>query len=118
MTFTTTLHSCPFLGSFSHLIRFLLHTLLNRTQQPPWLDTSVFSSASFDPDAFIAAIRPHVPLEAARAQLKEHLAALHSQLVELINRDYNDFVNLSTKLVSNTVQPRVWLLLDHARGFH
>ncbi|CAI6010989.1 unnamed protein product [Closterium sp. NIES-65] len=67
--------------------------------QPMWLDKSAFLDPSFDPDAYIATVRRIAPLESVRAELREHLAALKSELVELINRDYNDFVNLSTKLV-------------------
>ncbi|KAF3436858.1 hypothetical protein FNV43_RR19611 [Rhamnella rubrinervis] len=34
-----------------------------------------------------------------RSELQSHLASLNHELIELINRDYADFVNLSTKLV-------------------
>ncbi|CAI5490910.1 unnamed protein product [Closterium sp. Naga37s-1] len=71
----------------------------DKDPQPMWLDKSAFLDPSFDPDAYIATVRRIAPLESVRAELREHLAALKSELVELINRDYNDFVNLSTKLV-------------------
>jgi hypothetical protein len=49
-----------------------------------------------------------------RAELQNHLAGLQSHLVEVINADFNDFVNLSTKLVSvdGAVQRMQQPLLD------
>ena len=41
-----------------------------------------------------------VPLETLRGELQSHVSVLKSKLVEVINEDYNDFVSLSTKLVS------------------
>ncbi|EFJ04548.1 hypothetical protein SELMODRAFT_138550 [Selaginella moellendorffii] len=38
-------------------------------------------------------------LEALHGELHSHLAVLKNELVDLINRDYNDFVRLSTQLV-------------------
>lgn len=55
-----------------------------------------------------------MPLETVRAELQTHLAGLQSHLVEVINADFNDFVNLSTKLVSvdGAVQRMQQPLLD------
>jgi hypothetical protein len=41
-----------------------------------------------------------VPLDTLSAELQSHLDTLHRQLVEVVNEDYDDFVTLSTKLVS------------------
>ncbi|XP_020525430.1 conserved oligomeric Golgi complex subunit 2 isoform X2 [Amborella trichopoda] len=67
--------------------------------QPLWFKKEVFSQQDFDPDAYVADLRRFVPLESLRAELRAHLSTLKSELVELINRDYADFVSLSTKLV-------------------
>ena len=66
---------------------------------PLWFNKDAFSSASFDPEAYISTLRRFVPFDTLRAQLRDHLGGLKNELVELINRDYTDFVNLSTKLV-------------------
>lgn len=41
-----------------------------------------------------------VPLETLRGELQQHVTALQSRLVEVINEDYNDFVSLSTRLTN------------------
>ena len=55
---------------------------------------------TFNPETYISDLRRYVPLETLRTELRSHLSALKGELVDLINRDYADFVNLSTKLVS------------------
>ncbi|XP_020580665.1 conserved oligomeric Golgi complex subunit 2 [Phalaenopsis equestris] len=67
--------------------------------EPLWFKKSSFLSADFDPESYIADLRTFVPLESLGAELRSHLATLKSELVELINRDYTDFVSLSTRLV-------------------
>lgn len=49
--------------------------------------------------------RRKVPLENLRDDLNTYLKILRSAMIELINKDYADFVNLSTNLVciSSTV---------------
>ncbi|EFJ16858.1 hypothetical protein SELMODRAFT_115746 [Selaginella moellendorffii] len=66
---------------------------------PLWFKKDAFMDPDFDCDAHISSLRSFVPLEALRGELRSHLAALKNELVELINRDYNDFVSLSTQLV-------------------
>ncbi|XP_051122568.1 conserved oligomeric Golgi complex subunit 2 [Andrographis paniculata] len=67
--------------------------------RPLWLNPSKFSDAEFDPEAYIADLRTFVPFDTLRSELRSHLGVLKHELVELINRDYADFVSLSTKLV-------------------
>ncbi|KAG0489862.1 hypothetical protein HPP92_006725 [Vanilla planifolia] len=67
--------------------------------EPLWFKKSSFLRPDFDPESYIADLRSFVPLESLGAELRSHLAALKSELVELINRDYADFVSLSTRLV-------------------
>lgn len=51
-------------------------------------------------DHFVSDCRKRVQLEELRADLELYYKLLKTAMVELINRDYADFVNLSTNLVS------------------
>lgn len=66
---------------------------------PPWLNPTAFASQEFDPESYISDLRTFVPLETLRSDLQSHLSSLQRELVDLINRDYSDFVSLSTKLI-------------------
>lgn len=56
--------------------------------------------------------RRKVPLEMLRSDLHVYLKILQSAMIELINKDYADFVNLSTNLVSTLFLTLViWLTL-------
>ena len=50
-------------------------------------------------DKFVIDCRKRVPLETLRDDLSVYLKILKSAMIELINKDYADFVNLSTNLV-------------------
>lgn len=64
-----------------------------------WLNPTKFLDSEFDPESYISDLRTFVPFDTLRSELRSHLSALKHELVELINRDYADFVSLSTKLV-------------------
>ncbi|CAL5444503.1 unnamed protein product [Camellia sinensis] len=66
---------------------------------PVWFKQSSFLQPNFDSESYIADLRTFVPFETLRSELHSHLSSLKHELVDLINRDYGDFVNLSTKLV-------------------
>jgi len=66
---------------------------------PLCFNKDVFSLDTFKVDAFIADCRKRVPLESVLADLKEYSQSLDGELLELINKDYADFVNLSSHLV-------------------
>ncbi|KFK29022.1 hypothetical protein AALP_AA7G078500 [Arabis alpina] len=66
---------------------------------PLWFKPSLFLSPDFDSESYISELRTFVPFDTLRSELRSHLASLNRELVDLINRDYADFVNLSTKLV-------------------
>lgn len=66
---------------------------------PLWFKKDLFLSPDFDSESYISDLRSFVPFDTLRSQLQSHLSSLKHELVDLINRDYNDFVNLSTKLV-------------------
>uniref|UniRef100_A0A8C6WT47 Conserved oligomeric Golgi complex subunit 2 n=1 Tax=Neogobius melanostomus TaxID=47308 RepID=A0A8C6WT47_9GOBI len=53
----------------------------------------------FDVDQFVSECRKQVPLEEMREDLELYYKLLKTAMVELINKDYADFVNLSTNLV-------------------
>lgn len=61
------------------------------------IERSVFTAIDFDPDRFLSS-RRHLGLERLKMELNSHLKSLKIELVELINRDYQDFINLSTNL--------------------
>ena len=54
----------------------------------------------FNVDHFVVECRRRVPLETLRDDLNIYLKILQTAMIELINKDYADFVNLSTNLVS------------------
>lgn len=56
----------------------------------------------FDVDQFVAECRKQVQLEEMREDLELYYKLLKTAMVELINKDYADFVNLSTNLVSQS----------------
>jgi hypothetical protein len=66
---------------------------------PLWFKQSSFLNPNFDSEAYISDLRTFVPFDTLRSELHSHLSSLKHELVELINRDYADFVNLSTNLV-------------------
>uniref|UniRef100_A0A8D2QS78 Conserved oligomeric Golgi complex subunit 2 n=1 Tax=Zosterops lateralis melanops TaxID=1220523 RepID=A0A8D2QS78_ZOSLA len=55
--------------------------------------------ADFDVDHFVSDCRKRVQLEELREDLELYYKLLKTAMVELINKDYADFVNLSTNLV-------------------
>ncbi|KAK7504893.1 hypothetical protein BaRGS_00003921 [Batillaria attramentaria] len=62
-------------------------------------DKEEFMKKDFDVDKFVIECRKRVPLETLRDDLGVYLKILKSAMIELINKDYADFVNLSTNLV-------------------
>ncbi|XP_076463850.1 conserved oligomeric Golgi complex subunit 2-like isoform X2 [Babylonia areolata] len=62
-------------------------------------DKEEFMKKDFDVDGFVITCRKRVPLETLRDDLSVYLKILKSAMIELINKDYADFVNLSTNLV-------------------
>ncbi|CAG8741901.1 13519_t:CDS:2, partial [Acaulospora morrowiae] len=64
---------------------------------PQPLDREMFTASDFDSDTFLAN-RRHVTLDELKKELTAHLKSLKSELVEMINRDYASFIDLSTNL--------------------
>ncbi|XP_059026521.1 conserved oligomeric Golgi complex subunit 2-like [Mustela lutreola] len=63
-------------------------------------DKDEFMKEDFDVDHFVSDCRKRVQLEELRGDLKVYYKLLKISMVELINKDYADFVNLSTSLVN------------------
>ncbi|PLW09470.1 hypothetical protein PCANC_21501 [Puccinia coronata f. sp. avenae] len=61
------------------------------------LSHQVFRDPAFDPDQFLLS-RRHTALEDLRTELRSYLAGLKSELVGLINEDYEDFIGLGMGL--------------------
>ncbi|KAK7265566.1 hypothetical protein RJT34_33187 [Clitoria ternatea] len=66
---------------------------------PLWFKPASFLSPAFDSESYISELRTFVPFDTLRSELHNYLSSLNHELIDLINRDYADFVNLSTKLV-------------------
>lgn len=64
---------------------------------PPPLQREMFATPDFNSDAFLSN-RRHITLDELKRELTTHLKSLKSELVEMINRDYASFVDLSTNL--------------------
>lgn len=62
-------------------------------------DKDEFLKEDFDVDHFVSDCRKRVQLEELREHLELYYKLLKTAMVELINKDYADFVNLSTNLV-------------------
>ncbi|XP_059003577.1 conserved oligomeric Golgi complex subunit 2-like isoform X3 [Mustela lutreola] len=62
-------------------------------------DKDEFMKEDFDVDHFVSDCRKRVQLEELRGDQELYYKLLKIAMVELINKDYADFVNLSTNLV-------------------
>jgi hypothetical protein len=58
-----------------------------------------FTQPSFKVESFISSCRTRMPLENVLIDLNEFATSLDNELLDLINKDYADFVNLSSNLV-------------------
>ncbi|XP_070981649.1 conserved oligomeric Golgi complex subunit 2-like isoform X3 [Oncorhynchus clarkii lewisi] len=76
-------------------------------------DKDVFMKDDFDVDQFVADCRKHVQLEEMREDLEMYYKQLKTAMVELINKDYADFVNLSTNLNLRTSVNEVVQAIDN-----
>ncbi|XP_065797456.1 conserved oligomeric Golgi complex subunit 2-like isoform X2 [Muntiacus reevesi] len=71
----------------------------SRMNLPKGPDTLCFDQEDFDVSHFVSDCQKRVQLEALRDDLELYYKLLETAMVELINKDYADFVNLSTNLV-------------------
>ena len=72
------------------------------TASPVWFDENAFdpSNADFSVDSYADDLLRYVPLDTLRARLLEYAEEMPSKLVQLVNEDYDEFANLSRRLVS------------------
>ena len=68
-------------------------------QAPVWFRPEIFGEEDFNAEEYVLDMQKFVSNDTLKKELESHLASLKSELVELINRDYNEVVNLSTELV-------------------
>jgi hypothetical protein len=61
-------------------------------------DNPYLAAEDFDIESFLLSRVSHADLPELRAELREYLAALKEELVQLINDDYESFISLSTDL--------------------
>ncbi|KAL3668173.1 hypothetical protein V7S43_007035 [Phytophthora oleae] len=61
-------------------------------------DEQDFSGEAFEVAAFLEDCRAHSPMETIHQDLKQFQTALENQLVAIINEDYAEFLQLSSKL--------------------
>ena len=66
----------------------------------------------FNVDQFVLECRRRVQLEDLRDDLSVYLKILRSAMIELINKDYADFVNLSSNLVSSH-SSSIYSVIEH-----
>jgi len=62
-------------------------------------EPAAFETAAFDAHQFLTAqLEIHTPLELLRQDLRRYGERLKAQLIDLLNRDYTDFISLSSNL--------------------
>jgi len=67
--------------------------------RPAWFDPHVFEKDDFNPDVYIDEMSPFVTPEDLAVEVEKYADDLQNKLVEMVNRDYKDFVALTTDLV-------------------
>lgn len=63
----------------------------------------VFLSEDYGVDEFLSNCRRKVTIEHLQQDLQSYYATLKAAMIELINKDYGDFLDLSANLVSNRI---------------
>lgn len=73
--------------------------LSDLNSRPAWFDPHVFEKDDFNPDVYIDEMSPFVTPEDLAVEVEKYADDLQNKLVEMVNRDYKDFVALTTDLV-------------------
>jgi conserved oligomeric Golgi complex subunit 2 len=84
---------------FSTLEEVTKELSLNENQKPSWFDPKVFEREDFDADVYIDEMEEYVSAEELAVEVGKYSDELQDKLVEMVNRDYKDFVSLTTDLV-------------------
>src|SRR5687767_12805973 len=74
-----------------------------------------FLDKDFTIESFIHSFKDRVSLDILRNDLGSYLKVLRSALIELINRDYGDFINLTTNL--SGLDKRIQRFKEPLNGF-
>lgn len=82
-----------------HIVMEKAKIILPKGPETLCFDKDEFMKENFDVDHFVSDCRKRVQLEELRDDLELYYKLLKTAMVELINKDYADFVNLSTNLV-------------------
>ncbi|KAJ3703523.1 hypothetical protein LUZ61_007228 [Rhynchospora tenuis] len=84
---------------------------------PTWFTPAAFLSSDFSPSSYISSLRSYVPLETLATELTSHLTSLNSDLIDLVNRDYADFVGLGSRVAgAGAAAARIWAPLAELRS--
>uniref|UniRef100_A0A1D1ZXQ3 Conserved oligomeric Golgi complex subunit 2 n=1 Tax=Auxenochlorella protothecoides TaxID=3075 RepID=A0A1D1ZXQ3_AUXPR len=67
---------------------------------PAWFKPGEFADPAFSAATYVADLQQYVPLEVLHQELQAHLSVLHGDLVEVINKDYEGFLHLTSRLTS------------------
>ncbi|KAI8467408.1 MAG: hypothetical protein J3K34DRAFT_481362 [Monoraphidium minutum] len=70
----------------------------DQAEVPAWLKPERFEDPKFNPEAVVADLRRHVPLNIAKSELQAYLVRLKEQMIEVINQDFGDYVGLASRL--------------------
>ena len=90
---------------------------LPRHSEELCFSTDVLLGRNFKVDDFVSQCRQQVTIERLREDLDSYFRTLKNAMVELINKDYADFVNLSANLVSEEVIVYVLIDAHHTHEF-
>ena len=63
-------------------------------------NANVFISETYSVDEFVSECRRQVTVEHLHEDLRSYYQTLKTAMIELINKDYSDFLDLSSNLVS------------------
>ena len=63
--------------------------------------TDVFLEEDYSVDEFVSKCRRKVTIEHLQQDLQTYYVTLKASMIELINKDYGDFLDLSANLVSS-----------------
>jgi hypothetical protein len=83
-------------GGENEQSEYALPSILPLSHSNPFLK----SEKDFDVDAFLLSRATHTSLPELRSELRNYLADLKAELVQLLNDDYESFLSLSTDLRS------------------
>ena len=73
---------------------------------PSWFDRDAFTRPDFDAGSYVEEMSARVDADELKSELETHRAALESQLVSCVHRDYARFLALSDAVASKDIPRR------------